>query len=56
MPGTMLCFESTMMNQAHITPVFMDFALFEQGFGCNSYLSNWKRRTLIKEHMDLKKW
>lgn len=52
MPSTMFYFESAVMNQAHIIPVLMDFVLFKQGFGYNSYLSNEKRRTLIKEHID----
>lgn len=33
----------------------MDFALFKQGFGCNSYLSNWKRRELITEQIEFLK-
>lgn len=55
MPGTMLYSESTMMNKANIISVFMNFAQVKQGFGCNSYLSNWKRKALITEHIGKKK-
>lgn len=44
-----------MINKANNIPVFMDFALFKQGFGCNSYLSNWKWRALITEHIEFLK-
>lgn len=35
----------------------MNFTLFkQQGLGNNSYLSNWKRTILIREHIKLKKY
>ena len=30
----------------------MDFELFKQDFVCSSYLRNWKKRALIREHIE----
>lgn len=53
MPDTMLCSESTMMKKINIIHIFMT-SFFKQK-RVYSYLSNWKKKVLITEHIELKK-